>query len=103
MTTALSPCRICWATPLVFAAESTQTSIGPLGPTSVAEALLAASGIMAMIGRPAGAVQLQKVNGLGDSTMNRSRLVVVPLPGNRIGSLGRASALRPRSASRVAP
>ena len=45
--------------PLVFAAESTQTSIGPLGPVRVALTLAAASGIMAMIGRPALPLQLQ--------------------------------------------
>ena len=53
---------------------------------------LAASGIMAMIGRPAAPVQPQNVIGLGDSTMKRSRLVVVPLPGNRIGVVSAAGA-----------
>jgi hypothetical protein len=59
MIIALSPCRICCATPLVFCAVSTQASIGPFGPTNVALALFAASGIMAMIGRPAGALHPQ--------------------------------------------
>src|SRR4029078_10937563 len=103
MTTALSPCRSCWATPLVFAAESTHVSIGPPGPTRVADAPLAASGIIAMIGRPAAPVQLQKFNGVGDSAMKRLRFVVVPSPGKRIGKEGRGDEPRPRITSRVAP
>src|SRR3954470_3735473 len=103
MTPALSPCRICCATPVVFAADSTQTSMGPEGPTSVADAPLAASGIIAMIGRPTAPVQLQNVSGLGVSATNRVRFVVVPSPGNRIGFGGRGEEPRPRSTSSVAP
>ena len=58
--TALSPLRICWATPVVLADDNTQTSIGcPSGPISAAAGLVAASGIIAISGRPAAPVQPQ--------------------------------------------
>src|SRR5688572_19635995 len=61
------------------------------------------SGIIAMTGSPAPPVHPQNASGSGDSTMNFDRLVVAPLPGNKIGAVCAAWAPRPRSTSSVAP
>ncbi len=103
MTTALFPARICWATPVVLAADSTQTSIGPFGPVNDAVGAVAVSGIMAMIGSPAEPDHPQNVNGFGDSTTKRSRLVVAPFPGKTIGAARCGAEPKPRMTSRVAP
>jgi len=104
-TTALSPARICFAVPDVFAPVNVQTSSGPDGPEIVPTALVAASGISAMTGSPvASPVQLQKVRGSGVSEMNLERLVVAPSPGNSVGVPGRGiDQFMPWITSRVAP
>ena len=103
--TALSPARIDWAVAGGVAARRARTSrTGPLGPVIVADTVVTVSGIIAITGRPALPVHPQNVSGLGDSVMNWLRLVVVPLPGNRIGCDGRgALASRPLSTLSVAP
>ncbi len=103
-TSALSPCRIECAAPLVLPANSVHVVIGPFGPVMIDETeAVTASGIMAMTGNPAWPDQWQKSSGLGDSVMNWPRLVVVPLPGNTIGVPGRGPLPRPESTFRVAP
>ncbi|TPW13885.1 MAG: hypothetical protein FD127_1751 [Acidimicrobiaceae bacterium] len=90
--------------PLVFSREIAHVCNGPDGPVIVAPTLLfTASGIIAITGNPAPPLHPQNDSGSGDSTMKRSRLVVDPLPGKRIGSLRGEGGTSPRITSSVAP
>ena len=102
-TTALSPPRIDFATPLVFDLVSTHVPTGPLGPLRVALADDTDDGISAMRGSPTTLpLQPQKVRGSGDSAMNRVRRVVAPSPGNTTGTVGSGMPQSfPRITSRV--
>ena len=86
MRTALSPARSARSSPDVFAALSTQTSMLPLGPVRVALALVAASGSMAISGRPTvWPAHPHELRGSGCSATKRSSGTVEPSPGKRMG------------------
>ncbi len=103
-TTALSPPRIELAVPLVFDLCRTHVLSGPLGPVSVADAVVTVEGIIAINGRPTvWPPHPQNVRGSGDSAMNRVIEVVAPLPGNTTGVDGLGVPQRfPRTTSSVA-
>ena len=71
MTTALSPCRMAWPMPDVFAALSVHTSSStPASVVTLPTGFVPGLGSMARIGRPAVPVHPQNVTGFGVSAMN---------------------------------
>lgn len=93
---ALSPARIACGVPVVLPEYSPH--VGMLLPSwrvIVEDIEVIGSGIIAMTGNPTAPVHPQSVTGLGVSAMNRLRSVVVPLPGQTIGLVGRGSPVSP--------
>ena len=97
----LSPARIALAVGSVtFLSKSVHVWSGPAGPEIDALALVVASGISASTGRPPPDDHPHIGSGSGVSTMNRSRLVVLASPGQRIGAArGRRTASPDRTST----